>query len=112
GGAASGLRGRAGGVSDGALGGPGQALELVAEPVERAPLELADALARQAEVLADRLQRHRLAVEAVPELEDPPLPLRELRDRLPDDVAPIRVRRLLGRVGRGRVAEEVAELAV
>src|SRR5207237_7526117 len=94
------------------LGGLGEALELVPEPIERAALELADALAREAELLADRLERGRLAVEAVAELEDPPLPVRELRDCLPDDVVPVRVRRLLGRVGRGRVAEEVAQLTV
>ena len=38
-------------------------------------LELPDALARQVELVADRLERPRLALEAEPQLEDPPLPL-------------------------------------
>src|ERR1700758_2538401 len=57
--------------------------ELVAErqlePGESSALELPDALARQAELLADRLQRGRLGVEPEPELDDPALPLRPVR---------------------------------
>ncbi len=46
------------------------------KPGERLPLELADALARQVELVPDRLERPRLALEAEAQLEDPPFPLR------------------------------------
>ncbi len=46
-----------------------------AEPSERLPFELPDPLAREVELVTDRLERPRLAVEAEAELEDPPLAL-------------------------------------
>src|SRR5919202_1887006 len=52
-----------------------------AEPGERLALELADALPRQVELVPDRLERPRLALEAEPKLEDAPLPLGERVER-------------------------------
>ena len=74
------------------------------EPRERLALELADALARQIELVADRLERPRLALEAEAQLEDPPLALRERVERLagrPGGAATPRPRRT-GRRPRGR----------
>src|SRR5690349_22024844 len=80
--------------------------------MKRLGLELAHALARQAELLADRLERRGLAAEAEPKLDDPPLPLGQVGDRTLDALAAHRVDGLLGRI-RGRlVGEEVAELGV
>src|SRR5262249_42107979 len=45
------------------------------EARERLALELPDALARQVELVADRLERPRLALEAEPQLQDAPLAL-------------------------------------
>src|SRR4051812_19873863 len=71
-------------------------------------LELADALARQAELLADGLECPRLAVgEAEAELDDAALPLGELRDDVPHGLAAKRLRRLLLRVDGGLVGEQV-----
>ena len=58
------------------------------EPLERLALELADALARQVELAADRLERPRLALEAEPQLEDPPVPFGQRVERLADALAP------------------------
>src|SRR5262249_9117751 len=88
------------------------AVELVRELAQRLPLELADTLTRDAELLADLLERDRLAVEAVPHLDDPPLPLGQLLDRAPDGLAADGIRSVLRRIGHGRIAEQVAELAV
>src|SRR6266508_2150977 len=75
-------------------------------------LELADALAREAELLADRLERLRLAVEPEAELDDPALALRQILDRATHGLAPVRRGRLLDRIARGRVVEQIAELSV
>src|SRR5215210_272568 len=92
-----------------ALGGEGQ---LVLELRESLGLELAHALARDAELLADRLQRLRLAADAEAQLDDPALPLGQRRDRPPHLATPNRVDSLvLGADGRV-VAEQVAELPV
>ena len=45
------------------------------EPRERLALELTDALARELELVADRLERPRLTFEPEPQLQDPPLAL-------------------------------------
>src|ERR687885_795981 len=50
-----------------ALRSPGE-VGVGLEPPQRVPLELADALAREPELLADRLERCGLAVEAKPKL--------------------------------------------
>src|SRR5262249_3848203 len=52
------------------------------------------------------------AVEAEAELDDPPLPLREILDRTLDALAAHRVHGLLCRIGGGLVREQVAELGV
>src|SRR5262249_29079316 len=55
----------------------GQAGELAQrrQPRKGLALELTNALARQVELVTDRLERPRLALEAEPQLEDPPLTL-------------------------------------
>src|SRR5579862_8552963 len=82
------------------------------EPRQRLPLELPDALARQVELVADRLERPRLPVEAEAELEDPPLALRKRVERAPDALAAERFLGLVERVGSLAVGEEIAELAL
>ena len=102
------------GVADaGRLRSPDELVaELELQAVERLGLELADALARQAELLADRLERRGLAAEAEAELDDPALPLGQVGDRALDALAPDCVDGLLGRVDRRLVGEQVAELGV
>src|SRR5262245_56285616 len=82
------------------------------EPRERMALELPDPLAGQVELVADRLEGPRLAVEPEAELEDPPLALREGVERLADALPAERLLGLVERVGRLAVGEEVAELAL
>ena len=82
------------------------------EPRERLALELAHALARQVELVADRLERPRLAVEPEAELEDPPLALGERVERLADALPAERLLGLVERVGGLAVGEQVAELAL
>src|SRR5581483_7565514 len=69
--------------------------ELELQPVQRLGLELPDALARQAELLADRLERGRLAAEAEAELDDPALPFGQVCDRALDALAAHRVDRVV-----------------
>src|SRR5919206_5393901 len=83
-----------------------------AEPGERLALELADALPRQVELVPDRLERPRLALEAEPELEDAPLPLGERVERAPHALPAERLLGLVERVSGLAVGEEVAELAL
>src|SRR5581483_7331331 len=74
--------------------------------------ELPDALARQAELGADRLERAALAAEPEAELDDPSLPLGERRQRPAHGAAPVRVGRRLDGVDRRLVREQLGELAV
>src|SRR6266542_4214616 len=62
-------------------------LQLAREPLECVALELANALAGDPELAADRLERHRLVAEAEAELDDPALAVRELGQRSPDGEA-------------------------
>src|SRR5262245_1897591 len=78
---------------------------------QRLGLELPDALARQVELVADRLERPRLALEAEAQLEDAPLALGESVERLAHALAAERLLRLVERVGGLAVCEEIAELA-
>src|SRR4051812_20602814 len=82
------------------------------ESCEGLALELADALARQVELVADRLERPRLALEAEAQLEDAPLALRQRVERAADALAAQRLLRLVERVGGLAVGEQVAELAL
>src|SRR5262249_48774496 len=66
---------------------------------------------RQVELAADRLERPRLALEAEPQLEDAPLALRERVECAPHALPPQRLLRLLERIGRLAVREQIAELA-
>src|SRR4029453_8782460 len=86
--------------------------QLVLEPGQRLGLELAHALPRDAQLLADRLERHRVAADSEAQLDDPALPLRQRRDRLAHLASAQGVDRLLlGTVGV-HVVEEVAELSI
>src|SRR5947199_8886328 len=75
-------------------------------------LELADALPRQVELVPDRLERPRLALEPEPQLEDPPLALGQRVECLADALAPKRLLGLVKRISRLAVGEQVAELAL
>src|SRR5436190_8241580 len=79
---------------------------------ERLALELPNTLAVETERLADRLERLALAVEAETKLQDPPLALRQPRQRLANGLSLERLRGFLRRILSGRIAEEVAELSV
>ena len=62
--------------------------------------------------MADRLERPRLALEAEPQLEDAPLPLGERVECAANALAPKRLLRLVERIGRVAVGEEITELAL
>src|SRR5437764_3316272 len=79
---------------------------------QRLALELTDPLAGQIELVADRLQRPRLALEAEAELEDPALPLGQRVERAADSLLAQRLLGLVERIGRFTVREEIAELAL
>src|SRR5207249_1772188 len=83
-----------------------------AEAGERLTLELADPLSRQVELVADRLERPGLALEAEAQLEDPPLALRKRLERTPHALAAERLLGLVERIGGLAVGEQVAELAL
>src|SRR5262245_4734859 len=86
--------------------------EALCQRLKGLALQAADPLAADPELGADRLQRVRLAVDAVPELENASLQLGKLREREPNGPAPqVLVRPLLGVVSVD-VGEEVSELAV
>src|SRR5262249_55706817 len=86
--------------------------QLHLETCHRVALELPHPLAGQAELLADRVERPRLALEAEAQLHDARLALAELLEGRPDGLAAERLARLLGRIDGRRAGEEVAELAV
>src|SRR5436305_12280484 len=81
------------------------------EPGECLALELPDALARQVELVADRLERPRLALEAETQLEDPPLPFGQRVERPTDVLTAERLLGLVERIGGLAVGAEVPELA-
>ena len=62
--------------------------------------------------MADRLERPRLALEAEPQLEDPPFALGQRVERLADVLAAEGLLGLVERVGGLAVGEEIAELAL
>jgi len=70
---------------------------------ERLALELPNTLAVEAERLADRLERLALAVEAETKLQDPPLALRQPRQRLANGLSLERLRGFLRRILSGRI---------
>ena len=79
---------------------------------QRLCFDLAYALARQVELVADRLERPRLALEAEAQLEDPPLSLGKCLERAPHTLPAQRLLGLVERIGRLAVGEQVAELAL
>src|SRR3954471_9922202 len=79
---------------------------------ERLALQLPHPLAGQIELVPDRLERPRLALEAEPQLEDPPLALGQRVERLANALPAKRLLGLLERVRGLAVGEEVAELAL
>src|SRR6266550_4567321 len=82
------------------------------EPGESLALELPDPLAGQVELVTDRLQRPRLALEAEAKLEDPALPLGQSVERAADSLLAQRLLGLVERIGGLAVGEEIAELAL
>src|SRR5262245_48547699 len=94
------------------LGGERDEVAQRREAREGLALELADALACQVELVADRLKRPRLALEAEAKLEDPALTLRK---RVQSTANALPAERLLGlveRIGGLAVGEQVAQLAL
>src|SRR3954471_1365714 len=96
----------------GCLGSQAGELAQCCEPRQCLAFELPDALARQVELVADRLERPRLALEAEPQLEDAPLALRQSVECLADVLAAERLLRLVERVRGLAIGEEVAEFAL
>src|SRR6185437_16976347 len=85
----------------------------VAQLAQRARFELTHALARDAELGADVLERARaFAVEAEAEHEDALHARRELRDRLRQLAVTMLDRRALVRLRRGLVLDQVGEEAL
>src|SRR5919204_6740309 len=82
------------------------------EALERLALELAHALAREPELVADRLERPRIALEAEAQLEDPALALGQRVESLAHALLAQRLLRLVEGIARLAVGEEVAELAL
>src|SRR5947209_4166250 len=99
-------------LTTGTLRGETGELTQRGKPRQSLALELPDALARQVEFVADRLERPRLALEAEAQLEDPPLSLRQRIQRLADVLLAQRLLGLVERIRRLAVGEEVAELAL
>src|SRR4051812_31183105 len=95
----------------GCLGSQAGELAQCCEPRQRLAFELPDALARQVELVADRLERPGLSLEAEAQLEDPTLALREGVERLADVLAAERLLGLVERIRSLAVGEQVAELA-
>ena len=85
-------------------GPPGRATRRAAQ---RLALELPNALARQIELVPDRLERPRLALEPKPKLQDPTLPLGERVQRAADTLPAQRLLRLVERVRGLAVGEQV-----
>src|SRR4029079_3149850 len=81
------------------------------EALERLTLELTNALAREVELVANRLERPRLALEPEAELENAPLALRKSVERPADALPAKRLLGLVERIGCLAVCEEVTELA-
>src|SRR6266576_2263561 len=82
------------------------------EPRQRLTFELPNALARQVELVADRLERPRLALEAEAELEDATLPLGQRVERAADALTAERFLGLFERIRGLAVGEQVSELAL
>src|SRR3954469_24017587 len=82
------------------------------EPGECLALELAHPLARQVELVADRLERPRLALGAEAQLEGPALAPGEGGECAADSLLAQRLLGLVERVGRLAVCEEISELAL
>ena len=105
--------------SDG-LGSPSQlvvgrrddAVQLVRNLRERMPFELSHALARDAQLACDRVQRLLLSLEAEAKLEEAPLALRECLERASNRSPAKRFAGFLRRVECIGIGEKVSELAV
>src|SRR6266566_3452165 len=82
------------------------------QPGKSLALELTDPLTGQIELVPDRLQSPRLAVEAEAKLQDPALPLGQSVERAADSLLAQRLLGLVERIRRLAVGEEIAELAL
>src|SRR4029450_5757451 len=79
---------------------------------QRLALELANALAREVELVPDRLERPRLTLEPEAQLEDAPLPLGEGVECAADALPAQRLFGLVERIRCLAVGEEIAELTL
>src|SRR5262245_25064024 len=75
-------------------------------------LELPDALSREVELMADRLERPRLALKTEAKLENPPLAFGQRVQRPPDALLAQRLLGLLEGIRGLAVGEEIAKLAL
>src|SRR5262249_60493149 len=75
-------------IRGGLLGGEADETPGRGQPRQRLTLELPDAPARQVELVPDRFECPRLAIETEAELEDPPLSLGQRVQRPPDTLPP------------------------
>src|SRR3954469_2970596 len=92
--------------------GADDVLQLVLKACQRPGLDLPHALPRQAELLADSLERPLLAGEAEPALEHAAVGLLQTLDCAANLEPLQRLVRLVCRVDRAAVGEQVAELTV
>jgi oligopeptide/dipeptide ABC transporter ATP-binding protein len=82
------------------------------EPPDPGLDQLADAFARQAELVPDRFERPGPTVEAEPELENAPLTFGQRRERTPETFTVERLLSLVERVGGLAVSEQIDQLAL
>src|SRR6476620_1793911 len=82
------------------------------ESSQRLALQLPHPLAGELELIADRLQRPRLALETEAQLEDAPLALGQSVESAPDALASQRLLGLVERICSLAVGEKVTELAL
>ena len=76
-------------------------------------LELPDTLARQAELVADLVQRLRLTGQAVVMVDNQPLAVGQLAERVPDEAAATDALELvLGRLEGAGIGDQVAEFGL
>src|SRR6478672_3314046 len=94
------------------LRGGGLEIAQRGQPGKSLALQLADPLAGQVELVPDRLERPRLALEAEAKLEDPALPLGQSVERAADSLLAQRLLGLVERIRRLAIGEEIAKLAL
>src|SRR5437763_1197995 len=86
--------------------------ETLRDQLENLGLELSYAFARQVGLMAERVERAWLALEAEAKLEDAPLTLRQRIQRFTDALAAERLLRLVEGIRGLAICEQVTELAL